>query len=232
MKRILSAIGLGVFSLGLGACSHGMPSQPYNRDISTSRVTTPQAQALTNAFDTSDDHTLANVFTAAGDIAPTVGAYQRALGNLNANTPGSQTGGRREINWDAVPALFTNTDNFPVDFFNQPAVGRARGAVFSTPGTGFRVSDNNFSDLDLRFGEQFIDILPLDPREPADGGRGRMDHFCLSIRCDDLKALADDLRGKGAKLEGDVVQRYGAYGDGPSLYLRDPDDYVVELKPR
>ena len=84
----------------------------------------------------------------------------------------------------------------------------------------------------LRFGDQFIDILPLDPKEPADIGRGRMDHFCLSIRCDDLKALAADLRGKGARIEGDVVQRYGAYGDGPSLYLRDPDDYVVELKPR
>lgn len=160
MKRILTGLALGVLSLGLGACSHGMPSQPYNRDASTSRVT-PQTQALTNAFDTSDDHTLANVFTAAGDIAPTVVDYQHALGNLNANTPGSQTGGRREINWDAVPALNTNNDTFPVDFFNQPAVGRARGAVFSTPGTGFRVSDNNFSDLDLRFGEQFNFFSPI-----------------------------------------------------------------------
>jgi extradiol dioxygenase family protein len=59
-----------------------------------------------------------------------------------------------------------------------------------------------------------------------------MDHVCLSIRCDDLKRLADDLRARGVRLEGDVVRRYGAYGDGPSLYLRDPDDYVVELKPR
>jgi hypothetical protein len=56
-----------------------------------------------------------------------------------------------------------------------------------------------------------------------------MDHVCLSIRCDDLKRLADDLRARGVRLEGDVVRRYG---DGPSLYLRDPDDYVVELKPR
>jgi len=29
-----------------------------------------------------------------------------------------------------------------------------------------------------------------------------------------------------------VVQRYGAWGDGPSLYLRDPDGYRIELKPR
>jgi glyoxylase I family protein len=84
----------------------------------------------------------------------------------------------------------------------------------------------------LRFGEQFIDLLPVDPAEPAGGPRARMDHFCLSIRCDDLQSLAAELRARGANIEGDVVRRYGAYGDGPSLYLRDPDDYVVELKPR
>jgi catechol 2,3-dioxygenase-like lactoylglutathione lyase family enzyme len=33
-------------------------------------------------------------------------------------------------------------------------------------------------------------------------------------------------------LDGDVVQRRGAYGTGPSLYLRDPDGHVIELKPR
>ena len=92
--------------------------------------------------------------------------------------------------------------------------------------------NTRISLLHLRFGDQFIDILPVDPKEPAGSARGRLDHFCLSIRCDDLKALADDLRAKGVAVEGDVVQRYGAYGDGPSLYLRDPDDYVVELKPR
>jgi extradiol dioxygenase family protein len=84
----------------------------------------------------------------------------------------------------------------------------------------------------LRFGDHFIDLLPVDAKAPADGGRARMDHFCLSIRCDDLKTLADELRRRGVRVEGEVVQRYGAYGDGPSLYLRDPDDYVVELKPR
>ena len=157
MKRILSVLGLGVFSLGVGACSHGMPSQPHYQEAPA----TSEARTRTGASDGSDVHALANVFTAAGDITPTVVDYQNALGNLNANTPGSQNGGRREINWDAVPALFTNTDNFPVDFFNQPVVGRARGAVFSTPGTGFRVSDDNFADLDLRFGQQFKFFSPI-----------------------------------------------------------------------
>jgi catechol 2,3-dioxygenase-like lactoylglutathione lyase family enzyme len=61
---------------------------------------------------------------------------------------------------------------------------------------------------------------------------GGVDHVCLSIRCDDLARTADELRRRGVTLEGEVVQRRGAYGTGPSLYLRDPDGHVIELKPR
>ena len=81
--------------------------------------------------------------------------------------------------------------------------------------------------IHLRFGEQLIDILPGN----GDGGTG-MDHVCLSIRCDDLGKVADVLRAKGVKLEGEIRDRFGAWGTGPSLYFRDPDGYRVELKPR
>ena len=80
--------------------------------------------------------------------------------------------------------------------------------------------------VQLRFGEQLIDLLP--GRRGADG----MDHFCLSIKCDDLPAVGAWLRERGVTLEGDVVQRRGAFGTGPSLYMRDPDGYLIELKPR
>jgi catechol 2,3-dioxygenase-like lactoylglutathione lyase family enzyme len=59
-----------------------------------------------------------------------------------------------------------------------------------------------------------------------------MDHFCLSIRCADLSAVRAALLGKGVAVDGDVVERRGAFGNGPSLYLRDPDGYRIELKPR
>jgi hypothetical protein len=100
------------------------------------------------------------IFEGAGDIQASVDAFRTALGTLNPNQPGSFGSGRREINWDAVPALFTNTDNFPADFFNQPNPGRARGAVFSTPGTGFRVSDNNFVDLNPTYADEFNFFSP------------------------------------------------------------------------
>ncbi len=86
--------------------------------------------------------------------------------------------------------------------------------------------------VQLRFGQQLIDLLPAtgEPARP-EPGRG-MDHFCLSIQCDDLQKVADTLRERGVTLEGDVVQRRGAYGTGPSLYIRDLDGYQIELKPR
>ena len=80
--------------------------------------------------------------------------------------------------------------------------------------------------VQLRFGEQLIDLLP--GRPSAEG----LDHFCLSIRCADLGAVREALADRGVTLEGEVVERRGAYGPGPSLYLRDPDGYLIELKPR
>jgi catechol 2,3-dioxygenase-like lactoylglutathione lyase family enzyme len=83
--------------------------------------------------------------------------------------------------------------------------------------------------VQLRFGDQLIDLLP----GAGAGGEGAgMDHFCLSIRCDDLGKVADALRQRGVTVDGDVVERRGAYGTGPSLYIRDPDGYRIELKPR
>src|SRR5262245_9296842 len=140
MTRSLRVLGAAAFALSLGACSSSnMPSQPSTFSEDSQAATESRIKHL------------ARVVRAAGDIGSTVADFQLALGTLNPNAPGSQLSGRREINWDAVPAAFTNTDNFPGDFFNQPAVGRARGVVFTTPGTGFRTSDNNFVDLNPDF---------------------------------------------------------------------------------
>ncbi len=88
--------------------------------------------------------------------------------------------------------------------------------------------NEKISLVHLRFGEQLIDLLPATGAEPGGG----LDHVCLSIRCADLGKLVDEFKAKGVTLEGEVVQRYGAYGEGPSIYLRDPDGYKIELKPR
>jgi glyoxylase I family protein len=89
--------------------------------------------------------------------------------------------------------------------------------------------NERISLMQLRFGAQLIDLLPARAGEPQGSG---LDHVCLSIRCADLGALRAELLVHGVTVEGDVVERRGAYGTGPSLYLRDPDGYLIELKPR
>jgi catechol 2,3-dioxygenase-like lactoylglutathione lyase family enzyme len=85
--------------------------------------------------------------------------------------------------------------------------------------------------VQLRCGRHLIDLLPLEAGA-APEATARVDHVCLSVRCDDLAALAADLRARGVLVEGEVASRRGAFGQGPSLYIRDPDGYRLELKPR
>ena len=84
------------------------------------------------------------VFSSAGAnaaaITPTVDAFRTAMGTLNANVAGSFGSGRREINWDGVPDALAAPNNLPANFFN---VNSPRGAVFSSPGSGFQVSANS-----------------------------------------------------------------------------------------
>jgi len=105
-----------------------------------------------------DVPTPARVVTGSGDITGAVAEFRAVLGDpLNGGAAGSQAAGRREVNWDGVPANLTNNDLFPGDFFNTRAV---RGVVFSTPGTGFRVSDNNLADLDPSLAQEFAFFSP------------------------------------------------------------------------
>ena len=84
--------------------------------------------------------------------------------------------------------------------------------------------------VQMRFGEALIDLLPAEGPPPPHG-RG-VDHIALSVRCDDLGKVADALRARGVSVDGDVRDRRGAFGVGPSLYIRDLDGYMLELKPR
>jgi catechol 2,3-dioxygenase-like lactoylglutathione lyase family enzyme len=56
-----------------------------------------------------------------------------------------------------------------------------------------------------------------------------MDHFCLRIEPFDGPALQNYLQDHGLETD-EIVQRFGAEGEGLSLYVHDPDGNVVELK--
>lgn len=81
--------------------------------------------------------------------------------------------------------------------------------------------------VQLRAGASLIDLLDSDP--PADGERRNMDHVALRIEPFDEAALIAHLKAHGVA-PGEIATRYGAEGNGPSLYFNDLDGNQVELK--
>ena len=87
----------------------------------------------------------------------------------------------------------------------------------------------------IRAGRELIDLVTLDGPLGRSGGEGpgetgrNLDHFCLRLARFDEAAIRTHL----ARHAVDVVdsgERYGADGDGPSLYVHDPEGNTVELK--
>ncbi len=97
---------------------------------------------------------LATVFSATGPVGGTVNQFRAILGAANGGTAGEQPAGRREINWDGAAAIpFNNRNDFPADFFNTTVKA---GAVFTTPGTGFRNDSTLFSEINPTYAAQFL----------------------------------------------------------------------------
>jgi glyoxylase I family protein len=85
--------------------------------------------------------------------------------------------------------------------------------------------------VQLRAGACLIDLVPApaSPGAAAEKAGRNMDHFALRLNGFDAAALAAHLRRHGVEV-GEVHERYGAEGYGPSLYISDPDGNTVELK--
>lgn len=87
----------------------------------------------------------------------------------------------------------------------------------------------------LRAGRSLIDLVDIAGPIGREGGaaagvEGRnMEHFCLIVEPFDADAITAHLAEHGVPA-GTLANRYGAEGEGPSLYLRDPEGNGVELK--
>ncbi len=89
-----------------------------------------------------------------------------------------------------------------------------------------------FGLVQLRAGRSLIDLIEAPAGEPPAGkttGGPNMDHFALRIEPFDEAAIRAHLDAHGIEA-GELKTRYGADGNGPSLYLEDPDGNRVELK--
>lgn len=82
--------------------------------------------------------------------------------------------------------------------------------------------------VSVRIGEQLLDLVPDPIHDPS--APGGFLHFCVTTD-GDLGAVVAALREAGVVLLHDQpVVRTGARGNGLSIYARDPDGYVVEVK--
>jgi len=87
----------------------------------------------------------------------------------------------------------------------------------------------------VRAGPQMIDLVTLDGPLGKMGGAGpgfegrNLDHFALQVRPFDEAAIRAHLAAHGVAIV-EEGPRYGADGDGFSLYVRDPEGNTVELK--
>ena len=87
----------------------------------------------------------------------------------------------------------------------------------------------------MRAGTSLIDLVdvqgPIGRKAggPPDRSAPNMDHFCIQVAPWDAAAIQSHLSSHSVEY-GDVEQRYGALGQGPSIYLQDPESNWVELK--
>ena len=87
----------------------------------------------------------------------------------------------------------------------------------------------------LKAGNAMIDLVLVDgplgkPGGAAPGKEGRnMDHFCLRVDPFDQDAIVAHLKRHGVAV-GEIRRRYGAEGNGISIYVSDPEGNTVELK--
>ena len=89
--------------------------------------------------------------------------------------------------------------------------------------------------VQLRAGRSLIDIVGVDGVLGRKGGAApgteahNMDHLCVRVEPFDVDAIRAHLHAHGARI-GEFGTRYGAEGQGPSLYVLDPEGNTVELK--
>jgi len=89
--------------------------------------------------------------------------------------------------------------------------------------------------VQLRAGRSLVDLVPVDGKlgragGAAPGNEGRnMDHLCFRLEAFDEASLVEHLENHGVE-PGRVSSRYGAEGNGPSMYVEDPEGNTVELK--
>ena len=89
--------------------------------------------------------------------------------------------------------------------------------------------------VQLRAGTSLIDLVSIDGKLGRHGGAApgseghNMDQLCLRVKDYDEAAILAHLKAHDVRID-ELGSRYGAQGEGPSIYLYDPQGNMIELK--
>ena len=75
-----------------------------------------------------------------------------------------------------------------------------------------------------------IDLFPVGGSEDELPGRNDLNHFCLVVSAEDMPPLMAHLEAHGVEIEEGPATRWGARGNGTSIYFKDPEHRLIEVR--
>lgn len=81
--------------------------------------------------------------------------------------------------------------------------------------------------------DTIIDLFPKklwEKANPENVCRPNLNHFCLSTNKKNWQLVQEKLENNGISVDEGPVKRWGARGAGVSVYFRDPDENVIEVR--
>ena len=96
----------------------------------------------------------------------------------------------------------------------------------------YRAGNVPFPSLRLN-ADTIIDLFPKKMWRKgarAGGGHENLNHFCIVLNKEAWQELLELLQANSVSIEDGPVQRWGAHGNGTSVYFRDPEGNLIEAK--
>ncbi len=96
----------------------------------------------------------------------------------------------------------------------------------------FRAGKELFPSVRLN-ADTIIDLFPKKMWEKSarsGSGRENLNHFCIALSASAWQAVVERLQANGVSIEEGPVPRWGEHGTGTSVYFRDPEGNLVEVR--
>ena len=75
-----------------------------------------------------------------------------------------------------------------------------------------------------------IDLFPVVGSDDDRPQRSDLNHFCLVLSPADMQPMMAHLQAHAVTIEEGPVARWGAHGNGTSIYFRDPESRLIEVR--